>query len=290
MARPLRLEFAGAVYHVTSRGDRREAIYLDDEDRQEWLAVLSLVCDRFNWVVHAYCQMTNHYHLLIETVEANLSAGMRQLNGLYTQRFNRRHGVVGHLYQGRYKAILVQKESHLLELSRYVVLNPLRAGMVKHVEEWTWSSYPFIIQDSLAPEWLDTDWLLGQFGKQRDAARRAYIQFVLEGVGGVSPLLATKHQLLLGDDAFVKEHQTILRKNDLRELSIAHKRSMALSLAEYEAQSTSRNQAMARAYQSGAYTMSEIAEYFDVHYMTVSRAVRAAEYSARSLLKPSAPI
>ena len=130
MARPLRLEFAGALYHVTSRGDRREDIYLDDGDRQDWLAVLAHVCERFNWVVHAYCQMTNHYHLLVETVDGNLSQGMRQLNGLYTQRFNRRHRQVGHLFQGRYKAILVQKEAHLLELSRYVVLNPVRAGMV----------------------------------------------------------------------------------------------------------------------------------------------------------------
>ena len=127
MTRPLRLEFAGAVYHVTSRGDRREDIYLDDEDRNDWLVVLAMVCDRFNWVVHAYCQMTNHYHLFVETVEDNLSQGMRQLNGVYTQRFNRRHRQVGHLFQGRYKAILVQKEAHLLELSRYVVLNPVRA-------------------------------------------------------------------------------------------------------------------------------------------------------------------
>jgi putative transposase len=118
MARPLRLEFAGAVYHVTSRGDRREDIYRDDDDRQAWMGVLSLVCTRFNWVVHAFCQMTNHYHLLVETVDGNLSAGMRQLNGLYTQRFNRRHAQVGHVFQGRYKAILVQKEAYLLELSR----------------------------------------------------------------------------------------------------------------------------------------------------------------------------
>jgi hypothetical protein len=149
--------------------------------------------------------------------------------------------------------------------------------MVKHIEEWQWSSYPLIIHDTFTPEWLDTDWLLGQFGKQRAAARRAYIQFVLEGIGEASPLLATKHQLLLGDDAFVKEHQANLQQNDLRELSIAHKRSMALSLAEYEAQSENRNEAMATAYQSGAYTMTEIADYFGVHYMTVSRAVRAME-------------
>jgi REP element-mobilizing transposase RayT len=135
MARPLRLEFSGALYHVTSRGDRQEDIYLCDEDRQDWLEVLETVCDRFNWVVHAFCQMTNHYHLLLETVDGNLSKGMRQMNGLYTQRFNRRHRMVGHLFQGRYKAILVQKEAYLLELTRYVVLNPLRAHMVNDLKE-----------------------------------------------------------------------------------------------------------------------------------------------------------
>ena len=169
--------------------------------------------------------MTNHYHLLVETVEGNLSAGMRQLNGLYTQRFNRRQGMVGHLFQGRYKAILVQKEAHLLELSRYVVLNPVRAGMVDLPDDWAWSSYPFVISDRFAPEWLDTDWLLSQFGSQRAAARRAFKKFVLQGRGLPSPLLATKHQLLLGDDAFVKQHQAIMQEGDLRELSIAHKQS-----------------------------------------------------------------
>ena len=277
MARPLRLEFAGAVYHVTSRGDRREAIYLDDDDRREWLAVLALVCDRFNWIVHAYCQMTNHYHFVVETVEGNLSAGMRQLNGLYTQRFNRRYRISGHLFQGRYKAILVQKEAHLLELSRYVVLNPVRAQMVQLPEEWPWSSYPLVMNDKLAPEWLDTDWMLGQFGTQRAAARRAFKKFVLQDVGLDSPLLATKHQLLLGDEDFVKQHQATLQEGNLRELSIAHKRSLALSLDDYAAQSESRNAAMVLAYRSGAYTMAEIATYYSVHYMTVSRAVRATE-------------
>ena len=110
MTRPLRLEYTGALYHVTSRGDRREGIYLDADDRKEWLQVLGHVCSHYNWVIHAYCQMSNHYHFLVETVDGNLSKGMRQLNGLYTQRFNRRHGLSGHLYQGHYKAILIQKE------------------------------------------------------------------------------------------------------------------------------------------------------------------------------------
>ena len=277
MARPLRLEFAGAVYHVTSRGDRREDIFLDDDDRQEWMTVLSLVCDRFNWVVHAFCQMTNHYHLLVETVDGNLSAGMRQLNGLYTQRFNRCHGMAGHLFQGRYKAILVQKETHLLELSRYVVLNPVRAKIVSRPEDWCWSSHVAVMDDRAAPAWLDTDWLLGQFGKQRNRARQAYQAFVMAGKGVPSPLLATKHQLILGDDACVEQHHQNKTHEELREFSKAHRRSLALSLAGYEQKFSDRNEAMAQAYKSGAYTMTQIAEYFGVHYMTVSRAVRAFE-------------
>jgi putative transposase len=277
MARPLRLEFAGAVYHVTSRGDRREDIFLDDEDRQIWMNVLSLVCERFNWVVHAYCQMSNHYHLLLETAEGNLSAGMRQLNGLYTQRFNRRHGMVGHLFQGRYKAILVQKEAHLLELSRYVVLNPVRAKMVDSPENWPWSSYSFCLQDQFAPKWLDTDWLLGQFGAQRSLARKAYKAFVMKGLGIASPLLATRNQLFLGDDSFIERHRQDNLPEQLRELSLAHKRSLALPLREYQARHADRDEAMAKAYQSGAYTMAEIAAQFSVHYMTVSRAVRKFE-------------
>ena len=118
MTRPLRLEFAGALYHVTSRGDRRGAIYRDDTDRLAWQEVLEHVCERHHFIVHSFCQMSNQYHLLVETIEANLSQGMRQLNGVYTQHFNRRHKLVGHVLQGRYKAILLQKENYLLELAR----------------------------------------------------------------------------------------------------------------------------------------------------------------------------
>lgn len=129
MTRPLRIELAGGLYHVTSRGDRREDIFLSDGDRRAWLDVFGQVCKRFNWVCHAWCQMTNHYHIVVETAEGNLSQGMRQLNGVYTQHVNRTHGRIGHVYQGRYKAILVERDGYLLELARYVVLNPVRAGM-----------------------------------------------------------------------------------------------------------------------------------------------------------------
>ena len=277
MARPLRLEFAGALYHVTSRGDRREDIFLDDDDRVDWLEVLGTVCARFNWVVHAFCQMTNHYHLLVETVDGKLSAGMRQLNGLYTQRFNRRHGLVGHLFQGRYKAILVQKEAYLLELTRYVVLNPLRARMVESLEDWPWSSFPFLIGRAAPPPWLDADWLLGQFGSQRGSARERYRAFVMAGRDLPSPILETRHQLLLGDQAFVDRYRQAHAPENLREVSKAHRSSLAWSLDAYQERYPERDQAMAHAYQSGAYTMAEIGRHFAVHYMTVSRAVRQFE-------------
>jgi len=149
VARPLRIEYAGALYHVTSRGDRREDIYFDDDDREIWLAVFAQVCARFNWRCHAWCLMDNHYDILIETIEGNLSKGMRQLNGVYTQQSNRKHGLYGHLFQGRYKAILVEREAYLLELSRYVVLNPVRAGMAKDIDDWKWSSYPAMMGDAV---------------------------------------------------------------------------------------------------------------------------------------------
>ncbi|MBU4594901.1 MAG: transposase, partial [Proteobacteria bacterium] len=133
MARPLRIEFPGAVYHVTSRGNAQAAIFVDGVDRNTFLAVLRQTLRRFNVLCHAYCLMTNHFHLLLETPDANLSKAMRQLNSVYTQAFNRRHGRVGHVLQGRFKAIVVDREAYLLELCRYVVLNPVRAGMVKDV-------------------------------------------------------------------------------------------------------------------------------------------------------------
>ena len=127
MSRPLRLEFPGALYHITSRGDRRENIYEDDIDRKKFLTVFASVITQFNWHCYAYCLMDNHYHLLVQTADSNLSKGMRQLNGVYTQAYNRRHNKTGHLFQGRYKAILVDEDSYLLELSRYIVLNPVKA-------------------------------------------------------------------------------------------------------------------------------------------------------------------
>ncbi|WP_221892287.1 REP-associated tyrosine transposase [Teredinibacter haidensis] len=198
MARPLRLEFAGALYHITSRGNRREDIYLTDKDRELFLAVLTEACDRYNWVCHAYCQMSNHYHLLIETPDANLSKGMRHLNGVYTQRFNHNHTRFGHVFQGRYKAILVDKNGYLLEVARYIVLNPVRAGMVRHAKDWPWSSYRATIGQAKETGGLQTEWLLAAFGHQKTRAITAYKDFVRQGKGQPSLWGTLKNQVYLG--------------------------------------------------------------------------------------------
>ncbi len=184
MARPLRLEFAGALYHITARGNERRAIFLGnaDDDRVAFLDTLGRTCERFNWICHAYCLMTNHYYLLIETPDANLSTGMRQLNGVYTQYVNRTHGRVGHLFQGRFKGILVEKDSYLLEFARYVVLNPVRAGLVSRPEEWPWSSYRATTGEQNASPFLETDWLLRAFADSRPQTVAGYRRFVAEGM------------------------------------------------------------------------------------------------------------
>ena len=176
MARPLRLEFPGAVYHLTSRGNARQRIFFTDRDRELFLQTLSQVISRYSWICHAYCLMANHYHLLIETPKANLSLGMRQLNGLYTQSFNRQHRLVGHLFQGRFKAILVEKDSYLLELCRYIVLNPVRVKRSGQIGAWKWSSFRATVGSAAVPEFLTVDWVLGQFGKSRPTAQKGLCQ------------------------------------------------------------------------------------------------------------------
>ncbi|NMG15868.1 Transposase, IS200-like [Aromatoleum bremense] len=281
MARPLRLELSGGLYHVTSRGDGRDDIYLSEEDREIWLAVLGQVCKRFNWVCHAWCQMTNHYHLVIETPEANLAAGMRQLNGVYTQRFNRLHGRVGHVFQGRYKAILVERDSYLLELARYVVLNPLRAGMVREPESWRWSSYLSTCGLAPAPEWLRTDWVLAQFGRRRVSAIRKYVQFVHQGARLPSIWTQLRGQIYLGSEAFVAQmHTQLEQRPSLDEIPRAQRRGAPQPLTDFESR-YGRREAMARAYLSGQHTMAAIAEHFGVHYSTVSRMVRSHENSGK---------
>lgn len=277
MARPLRLELPGALYHVTSRGDGREDIFLSDDDRLAWLETFAEVCRRFNWVCHAYCQMTNHYHLVIETPDANLSQGMRQLNGVYTQRFNRAHQHVGHVFQGRFKAILVEKDSYLLELARYVILNPLRAKMIRRLDQWPWSSYCAMCGQAATPEWLQVDFVLSQFASKRARAIAKYVDFVHEGARLPSVWSQLQGQVYLGSQAFVEKMQLLVdQKPELTEVPRAQRRALQRALSDYAGRHE-RNEAIALAYLSGRHTMAAIASHFGLHYTTVSRLVRAYE-------------
>ena len=278
MARPLRIEYPGAFYHVTSRGNAQADIYLGDSDRELFLDTLAGVIRRFGWVCHAYCLMDNHYHLVIETPEANLSQGMRQLNGIYTQRFNRRHHRVGHVFQGRYKAILVERDAYLLELLRYVVLNPVRAGMVKDAGAWAWSSYRATAGIVASPEWLSTKWLLAQFGNQRKRCMRRYEEFVNEGLNKEPIWNDLNEQIYLGKADFVARIKSELSDaTDLSEVPKVQWKRVKKTLDEYARETDDRHTAMARAYLEGGYRMNEIAQKFGVHYATVSRAVKKQE-------------
>jgi len=278
MARPLRLEFAGALYHVTSRGNRREMIFESDDDRHTFLSVFEEVCETFNWECHAYCLMGNHYHLLIETPDGNLSKGMRQLNGVYTQHFNRTHSRVGHVFQGRYKAILVEKNSYLLELCRYIVLNPVRAAMVRSAIDWPWSSYRATVGYQQGFNALNIDWILAAFGERREAATICYERFVAEGMNQLSPWKQLKNQIYLGSDQFVDDMQKRIERPDmLSEIPSSQRRSLAKSLQHYADVASSRNEAIVLSYSSGGYGMKEIGDFFGLHYSRISRIIREAK-------------
>lgn len=275
MSRPLRIEFPGALYHVTSRGDGCDAVYLDDSDRSSWLEVVGQVCQRFHWLVYAYCLMDDHYHLLLQTATGNLSAGMRQLNGLYTQRFNRRHGRAGHVFQGRYKSVLVDRDTHLLGLERHVVLNPVRSRLVDDAGDWHWSSYAATSGVAASPRWLAADSLLQQFHARRSAAIARYIEHVRSGMGLPSIWAHLNRQVFLGDDAFVARTQrkAMSSRRVAPEVPRAQRRTPGRPLDHYAALEVPRDVAMARAYRTGRFSLAEVAHAFDVHYSTVSRAV-----------------
>ena len=282
MARPLRIEYDGALYHVTSRGNERKAIFRDDTDRELFLATLFQVTERFHWLCHAYCLMNNHYHLVIETPDGNLSKGMRQLNGVYTQTFNRRHHRVGHLFQGRFKGILVQKESHFLEVCRYVVLNPIRAKAVKHPREWAWSSYRATGGLTASPWCLTVEEILSHFGQRRGLAQEKYRSYVTEGVNGATIWENLEAQSLLGLEGFadaLRGHVT--SKQNVREIPKGQRLIDRPSLEKlFEGggkKNTARNRTIRDAVDQHGYSQIEVARHLRLHYSTVSRLIKSVD-------------
>lgn len=280
MARPLRIEYDGALYHVTSRGNERKPIFKDDGDRELFLTTLWQVSERFHWLCHAYCLMGNHYHLVIETPDGNLSKGMRQLNGVYTQTFNRRHHRVGHLFQGRFKGILVQKESHYLEVCRYVVLNPVRAKAVKQPREWAWSSYRATGGLAAVPRCLKVEEILSHFGQRRGPAQEKYREYVGEGIAGATIWENLEAQSLLGLEGFadaLRGHVT--GKETVREIPNGQRligRASLKKLFDKAGKGKAiRDRVISNAVNEHGYSQMEVARHLKLHYSTISRLIKS---------------
>lgn len=206
MARPLRIEYENASYHITARGNEKRDIFTDKRDYEKFLYYLGIVHKRYKIIVYSYALMGNHYHLLIETPRPNLSRFMRDLNGHYTIYFNKKHERHGHLFQGRYKAILVDKDNYLLELSRYIHLNPVRAGVLRTPEDYLYSSMYYYLSNKTPPEWLNVTFVLDQFGKTLQERRNTYKRFVYAKVGGsTNPLKNTYANSILGSEEFIDD-------------------------------------------------------------------------------------
>ncbi|HEY2094570.1 MAG TPA: transposase [Thermoanaerobaculia bacterium] len=211
MARALRTDFPGAVHHVTSRGNERRPIFIDDRDREMFLEFLGRAVKRFGWSLTAYVLMTNHFHLVVQTPEPNLSRGMHWLNTAYVVWFNRRHERSGHLFGGRFKAFLIEKETYFTTVLRYVVLNPVRANMVARPEDYRWSSYRGTAGLESAPEWLDTASALGVFAPVAEVAPILYRQFVEQALpnnGRLWDKLA--NGIYLGTEAWRKKMRKVV--------------------------------------------------------------------------------
>jgi putative transposase len=273
MARPLRLEFPGALYHATARGNERKPIVRDDIDRQLWLQCLERVASRFGWLVYAYCLMGNHFHLVLETPEPNFARGMRELNGVYAQDFNRRHRRSGHLFGGRYHALLVERESHLAELSRYMVLNPERVAVpIERYDRYRWSSYRATAGLTPAPAFLVCERVLELFSHDRAEAIRRYRAFVRAGVKSSDPKQDGIGEIYFGDTDFARRRSR--RAGASTEVPRRQREPIRCSLEELL---TSRSDgAVALAYREG-YSLRELARVLGVHYSTVSRRLKREE-------------
>lgn len=275
MARPLRIEYPGALYHVIARGNASQDIYLDDQDRRAYLENLEHCIELYNLICHAYCLMDNHYHLLLETPDGNLSQAMRDINGNYTQGFNFRHQRVGHVLQGRYKAYVIEKELYLLEVVRYIINNPVEAGIVDHPRQWKWSSYHATAGVEKSPTWLRSDFILNLFSKEKKEAQIFYRKFIKESMSRESPYRELKEGILLGSPQFVDDiwgrfHQA----EEIKEVKKSERMIGRPSLDDLfgevtDKQERKRTIKMARI--RAAYSVTEIANHLGIHRTTVSR-------------------
>ena len=283
MGRPLRIEYPGAFYHVTSRGNEQKDVFKSQRDREKFLEYLESATVRYGTSIHVYCLMSNHYHLLVETPEGNLSQIMRHINGAYTNYFNVKRKRSGHLFQGRYKAILVEADVYATELSRYIHLNPVRVGMVAKPEEYRWSSYQSYIGECKSPVWLKTDFILCYFGKDTKVAGKEYHRFVTDLLEKeyTSPLARSVAAAILGSSEFIEEieEKYLLDREPDRNLPELRKVSRRLSLDEiiqagksyFDAEQTSDKAIIYLCHKYSGARLKEIGERFGVGESAVSQ-------------------
>ena len=280
MTRPIRIEFPGAVYHVTSKGRDGQVVFKDDEDRGVFLNVVDNVVDRFGWLIHSYVLMDSHYHLVVECPEANLSKGMRQVNGVYTQHVNRRHGQEGPIFQGRFKSVLLEKKTYLLPVCRHIVINPQRTRDPKNYKDYKWSSYRALAGQVKSPGFLYRETVLSHFGKREKEAQRKYRDYIRQGLGEVSPLDQRKNQVLLGSPRFLNEMHPILQGERMSKRgprSARRRRSLnALFKKADDKTRLERNELIKRAHLDYGYTLMEIGDHLGLHYTTVSKVINIA--------------
>lgn len=274
MARPLRLEFEGAFYHVISRGNARQKIFRSDADYQQFLKILGNVAERYSWLVHAYCLLDNHYHLLVETPQPNLSAGMRQLNGIYAQYFSRRHDRPGHLFQGRFKAYVIEKDRYLSELARYIALNPVRAGLVTSPRKWKWSSYRKTAGLDEGMPFLQTQKILSNFSPDQKEAKKLYLAFIAEGLESEDPLKNARGGIFLGSDRFVSQFRQWLDRGVPEEIAHRERHSVRPSLPEIF-QDKDRDDGIREAIHRWGFRLKEVGAYLGLHYSRVSKIANA---------------
>jgi len=277
MSRPIRIEFPGAHYYVTSRGMNDKAVFRDTEDRAVFLNVLSGVVERFGWLIHSYVMLDSHYHLVLECPQANLSRGMRQLNGVYTQHFNRRHEADGPLFQGRFHSVLFEAKEYLVPLCRHAVLNPVRLKLSGSAQQYRWSSHRAVAGQIQKPGFLHDEKLLGSFGKRAKGSQKKYCDYVKLDSGDASPLEARRGQVLLGSATFLAEMQPILNGEKMAKRGpkrAQRRRSLPVLFKNVENKTRAeRNAQIRKAHIDHSYTLMEIGEFLGLHYTTVSKVV-----------------
>jgi putative transposase len=263
MARPLRIAYSGALYHATSRGNEKRSIFFSDDDRSHFLHILGKTVERFAWTCFAFCLMDNHYHLLIETAMANISQGMKYLNGVFSQWINQKHHRVGHLFQGRFDGRLIEKETYFLEVARYIPLNPQRAGICIDPADYRWSSYRATRGLVVAPAFLTVQPILDCFGGSREEAQDRYESFVRSG-RDAKPFDNLRGQIFLGSDAFIERFQA----QGNRQTGVPRVQTNLLrpALATLVQEPNGLDLAVQR-----GYSTREIAAFLKVHRTTIAR-------------------